>query len=89
MFAIPGLQKLLLLAAIVGAVWWGFKFVGTLGRLRKDAERRAKARASGEATRPVGGRAGGEVEETVKCRVCGAYVPARQPTACERADCPY
>lgn len=85
------IQKLLVLAALVAAVWYGFKFVSRLqeardaqagvrhGRFRwpKGVGRRAK-----EGTRT-------EAEEMVQCPVCQAYVPARGTAHCGRADCPY
>ena len=85
MFGLPSLQKLLVLAAIVALVWFGFKLIGRLDRQRKDAA------AVGRRDRR-GGRADarrGSVEDMVKCRVCGAYVPARGASTCERTDCPY
>jgi len=30
-----------------------------------------------------------QIEETVKCRVCGAYVPAQGATSCGQPGCPY
>ena len=30
-----------------------------------------------------------EPTETVRCRTCGAYVPADRPAACGRGDCPF
>lgn len=80
MFSIPSFSKLLVLAIIVAAVWFGFRLIGRLDKARKEAARqpqgvKAKARPS--------------VEETVRCRVCDAFVPARGATSCGRADCPY
>lgn len=82
MFAVPGLPKLIVLIGIIAAVWYGFRFVGALDRARKQAERAAK-RAPRQRRGDVA-----NVEDTIKCRVCGAYVPARQPTRCNRSDCP-
>lgn len=82
MFSIPSFSKLLVLAAIIAAVWMGFRLVGRLDKARKDEARR-QARG-GAAAKP---RA--DVEETVKCPVCGAYVAARGAGFCGRPDCPY
>ena len=77
------LQKLIVLAGIVAAVWYGFKLVGRLQAARKvDAAQRQNT-----AKRP--GAARGEAEDMVQCPVCQAYVPARGTTSCGRADCPY
>ena len=77
-----GFSKLLVLAAIVLAVWYGFKFVGRLDKRRKEeaAEARRMA-ASGASPKEAG--------DMVKCRVCGAYVLARGAMDCGRPDCPY
>ena len=73
-----GLQKLIILIAIVSAVWYGFRFIG-----RVAAERRALQRTA-ERNRP----ARRSIEDMVKCRVCGDYVPATGVTSCTRANCP-
>ncbi len=86
MFGIPSLGKLLVLVAIVAAVWFGFQFIGRLDRLRKD-EARLKKRAG--ASRGKAAEAATAVEDTVKCPTCGAYVSARSSSSCGRADCPY
>jgi len=92
------IQKLLVLAAVIGAVWYGFKFVGRLQQAR-DAEAKAGGGAKsgnlGDQLRDwVGGRKGGagtagEAEDLVQCPKCGAYVAARGATSCGRSDCPY
>jgi len=85
MFSIPSLSKILVLVAIIALVWFGFRFIGRLDQARKQEVRRQKqgGRAA-DATRQHAG-----VEETVRCRVCGAFVAARGATSCGRADCPY
>ena len=83
MFTVPSLPKLILLIGIIAAVWYGFRLVGEFDRARKQAERVAKQA-------PRQSRANvANVEDTLKCRTCGAYVPARQPTRCNRSDCPF
>jgi len=86
------LQKLLVLVAVVAAVWYGFKLIGRL-----DARRKAEARRHG-GDKTLGGRfrrgraappAPGEAEDLVACPTCRAYVAARNPARCERGDCPY
>ncbi len=91
------IQKLLVLAAIIGAVWYGFRFVGRLQQAR-DAEAKAGGAKGGNlgdqvrdwvAGRKGGADAGGEAEDLVQCPKCGAYVTARGATSCGRSDCPY
>ncbi len=86
------LQKLLVLAAVIALVWYGFKFVGRLqdqrkadGGLGTRAARRPKRRGGASAAEP---RAQ-DAEDMVACPVCQAYVQARGATRCDRSDCPY
>lgn len=95
MFGLPSIQKLLLLAAIVGAVWYGFKLVGRLSAQRK-AEQKLRG---GQGERSAGDAAGGrtrsaaraelKAEEMEPCPACGAYVATGKARNCGRADCPY
>jgi len=85
MFGLPSLQKLIVLAAVVAAVWYGFKF---LGRLQKAREAEAKLREQ-EAARPAKRSSGesqksGAVEDLVPCPSCGAYVRAGSTCSCGR-----
>ena len=57
-----GLGKLIVLAIVVGAVWYGFKFVARLDRQRKakvDAEQDQRTES---------------IEQMEKCPRCGTYV---------------
>ena len=94
MFGIPSLQKLLVLAAVIAAVWYGFKFVGRLQdareaeqKLRAGGARQPKARWR-RSKQPAAPEAP-EAEDMVACPVCQAYVPAHGASRCERAGCPY
>jgi hypothetical protein len=95
MFTIPSLPKLFWLILIIAAVWYGFRFLGRIDKARKraavDAVRAAAARAGAQRTAgrqaPRGDLA--QVEDTVKCRACGAYVPVRSPSRCGRSECPF
>jgi len=82
------LPKLLLLAFILIAVWYGVRFVTRIGQLH-HALRRAMQQAAVNAQRSGGPRQAVIAEDLVKCRVCGAFVPAKSATRCARADCPY
>lgn len=78
-----GLSKLLVLAAIVAAVWYGFKFIGRLQEVQRDRQQ------AGGRPAPRGRKKPAEVEDTVQCPVCGAYVVAKTAAPCDRQDCPY
>jgi len=79
-----GFTKLAVLVAIVAAIWYGFKYVGQLDRARKQARGNKPPRSTGG-----GGSSPSEVEDTVQCPTCGAYVVAKSASPCERPDCPY
>jgi len=85
MFGLPSFNKLFVLVVIIMAVWYGFKFIGQLDRARKAALRQQTK------TRPAApsGGAANQVEDMVKCRVCGTYMPSRGASACGKAGCPY
>ncbi len=78
-----GFGKLAVLIGIVVAVWYGFKLVGRLDKARKQQQ------GGGNATRRDSGGKAPEVEDTVQCPVCNAYVVARSAGPCDRPDCPY
>lgn len=73
--------KLLVLAAIIAAVWYGFKMVGRLGEDRKTPVSQRK-----DGRTPA---AGGDTEDMVACPECGTFVAANSPARCDRANCPY
>ena len=87
------LQKLLLLAAVIGAVWYGFKLVSRLQEARQlDQSARAKPRPAKPGRRRSNGKGEGETEEAeemVRCPACDAFVAARVNSNCGRRDCPY
>ncbi|MCR9219000.1 MAG: hypothetical protein NXI21_02120 [Alphaproteobacteria bacterium] len=86
--------KLLVLAAVVAAVWYGFKYIGRLDRVQKG-ERKVGERTFGERLRKAtkaradeGGEPG-RVEDTEQCPVCKAYVSVEGVENCGRPGCPY
>jgi uncharacterized protein len=82
MFSFPSLSKLLLLVAIISAIWFGFRLLGQLDRQRKEVSR-GKSKRGRDAVDPR------TIEETVKCRVCGTFLAARGATACGKSGCPF
>lgn len=77
MFSLP---KLLVLALVILAVWYGIKWVSRANRLRAEQARPVGRRAAAGAARS---------EEMEKCRVCGVYVAPASASACGRPDCPF
>lgn len=74
------LGKLLLLAAVIGVVWWGWKYAQRIAAVRQALNEELQRR-----------RGGGNLpaEDLVKCSVCGSYVPGQSAKSCGRADCPW
>ncbi len=79
------ISKLFVLAAVLAAVWYGFKFFGRLDTARKHAAKLTRDAARGAA----GAEPAAESEDMERCEACDAYVSARDPASCGRADCPY
>ena len=75
MFSVP---KLIVLALIVGAVWYFFKIVNR-GRA-VEAEEREQEQVRRDRTDAV---------DMTKCSVCGDFVPASGTTSCGRDGCPF
>jgi hypothetical protein len=69
--------KIVVLVAVVAAVWYGFRW---LEQRRRKVPRTADRP---EAAPKVA------AEETVQCPQCGAFVVAKGASNCGRADCPY
>jgi hypothetical protein len=72
--------KIIVLAAIVAAVWYGFKFVSRLEQRRK--EELAESRKAEPADMK-------DVGEMIKCPKCDAFVAANGAMNCGRSKCPY
>ena len=89
------LSKLILLAIVIAAVWYGFKWIGRVDKMRKEAAARDRVdqkKRAGEADRastaPMPAASGG-AEDMVSCRSCGTYVLASAARNCDKAGCPY
>ena len=71
--------KLLVLAAVVGAVWYGYRWWQRVQKVTRE-EAEALARANARA---------GDGEDMVRCPACDTYVSPRAARSCGRSDCPY
>jgi hypothetical protein len=81
MFGLPSFQKLLVIIAILAAVWYGLKLIGRLDRERKQALKEAAAAKPAKPAAP-----GSAVRDLVECGRCHAFVvPAAVCSACGRA----
>lgn len=81
--------KLLLLVALVLAVWYGFKYAARIEQVRQAmrAETRRRAGAGGGGARVQ--QSARPVEDLVKCRQCGAFVAASGAANCGKPGCPW
>ncbi|MEE8188447.1 MAG: hypothetical protein V3T80_04505 [Kiloniellales bacterium] len=85
------LQKLIVLVAVIAAVWYGFKFISRLHD-KREAEAKLDQGRAGRTRSGVGAgpdSTGAVAQDMVQCQVCEAYVPARGAGHCGRDDCPY
>ncbi len=71
------IQKIIVLAAIVAAVWYGFKFLSRLDEQRKQKVAQEKRDA-------VDG-----IADTVQCPICDTYIAAQTSSDCGKPGCPY
>jgi hypothetical protein len=78
------LAKLLVLAAILCAVWYGARWIARVeaARRRWEAAKKAAAPDDSQRTRVV------DATETERCPVCSVYVAAGAKQGCGRPDCP-
>ncbi len=86
------LGKLIVLALVVAAVWYGFKAYARMQRIdeggrkpgeRTMADRLRRAAQSKSAPEPE------PIEDTEKCPTCGVYVAIDTAKNCGKPDCPY
>lgn len=85
MFSFPSLSKLLVVFAVLTAVWIGFRWLSRLERARK-AEVKADAKPKPSATARSAPR-DPSVEEMRACPTCGTFV-LKGAGRCEKAGCP-
>ncbi len=82
MFGMPSLGKILILVAIISAIWFGFRLLGQLDRQRRDVARKEKERARAHRATPR------QVDDMVKCEVCSTFI-ARGSKSCGKPGCPF
>ncbi|TQV81895.1 hypothetical protein [Denitrobaculum tricleocarpae] len=80
MFGLPSIGKLLVLAAILGAVWYGFKMIGRMQQSR-DAQNRQNAGGSNGSSTPSKKEADGALD-MVQCPACKSYIPPDSKCHC-------
>lgn len=86
------LGKLLVLIAILVAVWYGFKYIGRLQEIERGERphgKRTMSERMRKATRGKGQKSDKVVEDTEQCPVCKTYVAVGAPHDCKKDKCPY
>ena len=73
-----GFGKILVLAVIIAAVWYGFKFVGRLQAKRQEELKGARREGDSK-----------DAGDMVKCAQCAAFVVAGGAANCGKSECPY
>jgi len=73
--------KFILIALVIAAVWYAFKYAGRIDEIHRAIKRRQPPPG------PVKPQAI-QAEDLVECRVCGSYVAVSSAKACGRPDCP-
>ena len=72
--------KLIVLAAIIVAVWYGFKLVGRLDKRRKEQLASSRKLTSAKIK---------NIGDLVKCPKCDAHVPDQGEMKCGWRTCPH
>lgn len=72
------LPKLIVLALIIAAIWYGFKFFGRV-------QNASKSEVPGDDTDSVIP----DAVDMVQCATCGDFVAAKGSKSCGKEGCPY
>lgn len=77
------LGKILVLAAMIALVWYGFKYVARRNRNvnRDEADGRLSQRDDAANDE--------KIQDMETCSVCGTFVPNASARSCGRESCPY
>lgn len=74
MFGLPSFPKLLIIAAIIAAVWYFIR--------RGQVAKSEASDARGDSAAKPGARAQKPIEDMIQCKSCGAYFPAKSGCSC-------
>ena len=78
--------KLLLTAAVIAGVYYGWKWLGRVQAQRAADEKRVRREHKRKRPSPPPAT---EAVDMTPCPTCGDYVSAEGATHCGRKDCPY
>ncbi len=71
------LSKLVVLAALIAAAWYGLRWLQRWQRMQGEAERDRVRDSQAPSS-----------QDLVACTRCGVFVSAEARPSCDRADCP-
>ena len=71
------LSKLVVLAALIAAVWYGLRWVQRRQQMQGGAERDRVEDAEAPSS-----------QDLIACTQCGVFFSAEAKPSCDRADCP-
>ncbi|MCZ6721709.1 MAG: hypothetical protein O7A65_09235 [Proteobacteria bacterium] len=83
--------KILVLAAIIVIVLFGYKMIARLKGANPSSRVKDSSGTDSSDTDLSDSESSGRIEgeEMITCAVCGSYVSAERPGSCGRGDCPY
>ncbi|RED53693.1 hypothetical protein [Aestuariispira insulae] len=85
--------KLIVLVAVIAAVWYGFKYVGRLQNIEKGQRKSGEPTLSERMRRAAGKRTGHRdpevIEDTQECPVCKTFVSVGSVSHCGKSNCPH
>ena len=76
--------KLLLTAAVIAAVFYGWKWLARVQQLGPAAKKKVNRKTGGNAPPPAP-----DAVDMVQCPACGDFIAAHGSRSCGRDDCPY
>ena len=77
------LGKILVLAAMIALVWYGFKYVA------RRNQKFGRDKTAGRLGRQDDNAPDEKVQDMETCAVCGTFVPNGSARSCGRESCPY
>ena len=75
------ISKIIFTILIIGAVWYGFRWMNRMGQSGAQKAKERLRRASGQSPAPV--------EDMKPCVVCGDFVIHDLASNCGRENCPF
>ncbi len=86
--------KILLLVAVIAAVWFGFRHLERRNRIAGGSRRPVERSFTERLKKSMRGKTGAssdprDIEDTESCPTCKAYVSVTGISNCGKPNCPY